>query len=275
MDDTRYAIVKTGDGSLTLYLRDYDEHMHSLSGAYEEALLKHARPSRITDKRTSRLKVLDVGFGLGYNILALLVELERSGYRGAISVISLEKDRSFLPALQSIRFNDSRDRLYSLIQTAYHNGSSDSDGATISVLFGDAREFIRTLPDEDFDAVFFDPFSPAHNPELWSVDLFRNIYRSMKEPAILTTYSSAPQVRAALLEAQFIIGRGPSVGGKREGTLASRTPVIEALPAAGMEQLLGNRRAVPYRDPYLSRDRDTILRERSDEIKGLRSVNKT
>ena len=49
----------------------------------------------------------------------------------------------------------------------------------------------------------------------------------------------------------------------------------EALPAAGMEQLLGNRRAVPYRDPYLSRDRDTILRERSDEIKGLRSVNKT
>jgi len=271
VDDTRYTIVKTGDGSYTLYLRDYDEHMHSLSGAYEEALLKHVIPSGITNNRVSSLHVLDVGFGLGYNILALVVELKRSGFSGSISVTSLEKDRSFLPALQSIHFDDSRDRFYSLIQRAYHDGSCDSGGISISVLFGDARKFIRTLPDETFDAVFFDPFSPAHNPELWSVDLFTIIRRSMKETAILTTYSCAPQVRAALLEAEFIIGRGPSVGGKREGTLAARTPVIAALPAPDVELLLCNRRAVPYRDPLLSRDRDTIIRERSGEIKRLRS----
>lgn len=275
MDNARYALVKTNDGSYTLYLRDYDEHMHSMSGAYEEALLKHVIPSGISGGRTSPLHVLDVGFGLGYNILALLAERERCGHSGPVSVTSLEQDRFFLPALQSIRFYDSRDRLYSLIQTAYRDGFCDSGGISISILFGDAREFIRSFSDETFDAVFFDPFSPAHNPELWSVDLFRHLYRSMKAASILTTYSSAPQVRAALREAAFIIGRGPSVGGKREGTLASRTAVIEALPADDMEKLLGNKRAVPYRDPLLTRDRDAILRERTDEIKRLRLLRKT
>ncbi len=275
MENARYTIVKTGDGSYTLYLHDYDEHMHSLSGAYEEALLKHVRPSGIIDKKNSTLHVLDVGFGLGYNILALLVELERIGYSGNLLISSLEKERSLLPALRSIRFDDYRDNLYSFIQNAYINGSCATGRTTIYMFFGDAREHIRTLPDNTFDAVFFDPFSPSRNPELWSVDLFKNVYRSMNEAAVLTTYSSAPQIRAALLESGFIIGRGPSVGGKREGTLAAKTGIIAALPDADRELFLSNRRAIPYRDPHLACGRETILKERSEEIKRLRSEKKT
>lgn len=267
-------MVKTGDGSYTLYLHDYDEHMHSLSGAYEEALLKHVRPSRILNANKTMLHVLDVGFGLGYNILALLVEIERVGYRGTLTIVSLEKERSLLPALRSIRFDDSRDRIYSSIQRAYITGSCDINSVSISVLFGDARKLILPLPDNTFDAVFFDPFSPSRNPELWSVDLFREIYRSMNDNAVLTTYSSASQVRAALLEAGFLIGRGPAVGGKREGTLAAKTGIITVLPDDDMEQHLSNSRAVPYRDPHLDAGRETILNERIDEIKRSRSEKK-
>jgi len=267
MDDTSYTIVLTGDGSYTLYMPEYDEHMHSLSGAYEEALLKHVRPSGILNRNKKQLQVLDVGFGLGYNILALIEELSNQRYEGGLSVISLEKERRLLPVLESIQFKNSRDNLYSFIKEAYRNGTARREGTTISILFGDARNTVGPLPDGSCDAVFFDPFSPSRNPELWSVDFFKQIYRIMDDSAVLTTYSSAPQVRAALLEAGFIAGRGPSVGGKREGTLAAKTAVISPLTAGDIAALQGNTRAVPYRDRDLSGDTVLILEHRRNEIR--------
>ena len=143
---------------------------------------------------------------------------------------------------------------------------------SIRVLFGDARESIRTLTDRQFDAVFFDPYSPSHNPELWSVEFFREIFRLTASRGILTTYSSAPQVRAALMEAGFIIGRGPSVGGKREGTLAAKSTVIASLPEEDIMALVTNIRAVPYRDETLAAGRDEILHRRLAEIKALKGT---
>jgi len=272
MTHATYKLVKTGDGSYTLYLPEFDEHMHSLSGAYEEALLKHVRPSGILDRKKSALQVLDVGFGLGYNTLALLAELEGSGYRGAVTVAALEQDRSLADALTSVRFDDFRERLYAIIKEAYRRGLSTAGNVSISVLFGDARGRVMPLPGKIFDAVFFDPFSPSRNPELWSVDFFRQVYRTMNDQAVLTTYSSAPQVRAALREAGFLIGRGPSVGGKREGTLASKSSIVPELTAADMAMVMAGGRGVPYRDPQLNADRETIRRWRRDEMKRLRST---
>lgn len=271
MSHPDFKIVQTGDDSYTLYFKEYDEHMHSLSGAYEEALLKHVRPSGILEKNVGHLSVLDVGFGLGYNILALMTELAARHYSGMLSVTSLEKERSFLPALQSISFNDRRDSAYDSIKHAFMTGHFHSGTIDITLLFGDARESVRSLADNRFDAVFFDPFSPSRNPELWSVDFFRHIFRLMNNAAILTTYSSAPQIRAALIEAGFLVGRGPSVGGKREGTLAARTGVIDQLPADELASLKENSRAVPYRDELLTSGKDEITTRRRNEIRGIRS----
>jgi tRNA U34 5-methylaminomethyl-2-thiouridine-forming methyltransferase MnmC len=274
MDDTSYKIVMTGDGSYTLYMPAYDEHMHSLSGAYEEALLKHVHPSGILKQNKKRLLVLDVGFGLGYNILALIEELSKNGYGGELSVISLEKERALLPVLESITFQDLREGAYTFIKQAYRNGTSSREGTTISLLFGDARNTVRSLPDESCDAVFFDPFSPSRNPELWSVDFFRQIYRVMNGTSVLTTYSSAPQVRGALLESGFTVGKGPSVGGKREGTLAAKTGIIPALAAGEVAALRESARAVPYRDRDLSGDKASILERRKNEVRLKRSEQK-
>ena len=275
MDDTSYKIVPTGDGSYTLYMPEYDEHMHSLSGAYEEALLKHVHPSGILMQNKKQLQVLDVGFGLGYNILALIEELSKNRYVGRLSVISLEMNRSMLPALESIQFHNSRDNAYAFIKQAYRNGTARREETTISLLFGDARSTVRSLPDESCDAVFFDPFSPSRNPELWSVDFFKQMYRVMKGTAVLTTYSSAPQVRKALLEVGFTVGRGPSVGGKREGTLAAKTGIIAPLAAGDIAALQGSTRAVPYRDRDLSGDKASILERRRNEVRMKRLEKKS
>lgn len=274
MDNPGYTIVRTNDGSCTVYLHEYEEHMHSLSGAYEEALLKHVYPSGILRRDTSSLRVLDIGFGLGYNILALIAELQKTEYRGTLTIVSFEKDRSLLPALHAIEFEETLGNIYRFIQDAYRNGSSHDGNMSISLMFGDARQSVLAMPFDQFDAVFFDPFSPSRNPELWSVDFFSQIHRLMADDAILTTYSSAPQIRAAMIDAGFVIGKGPSVGGKREGTIASKTNVIPVFPPGFIDELHTNIRAVPYRDPDFTSDKETILHRRRKEITLLRAQQK-
>jgi tRNA U34 5-methylaminomethyl-2-thiouridine-forming methyltransferase MnmC len=264
----KYRFIKTADGTLTLYASAYGEQMHSLSGAYEEALLKHVYPSRVLDSHSQSLHVLDVGFGLGYNILALIVECARKGCCGCLSIISLEKERLLSPILDRILFNDDRDVHYSLVKAAYSNGSASRDRVSVRVEFGDARRAVKRLSGIRFDAVFLDPFSPSKNPELWSVEFFRELYRLTADAGIITTYSSAPQVRMAMCEAGFSIGRGPSVGGKREGTIASKGTVATPLRD---EELRFNPRSVPFRDHTLSDTPDTIRARRRDEMRHKRS----
>jgi tRNA U34 5-methylaminomethyl-2-thiouridine-forming methyltransferase MnmC len=72
------------------------------------------------------------------------------------------------------------------------------------------------LPENFFDVVFFDAFSPESQPEMWSLDVFNRIYSSMKRGGVLTTYSSKGIVKRALKAAGFYIKKLPGPPGKRE-----------------------------------------------------------
>ena len=262
-------LIKTEDGSPTLFLQEYEQAMHSTSGAYEESLLKHVIPSRILEEKKRPLNVLDIGFGLGYNILALIHEYKKLGMSNPVKIISLEKERSFSSFMDEIKFNDSRDNIYSLVKKGYRTGSAADGNISILLIFGDARNVLSNLKKEFFEAVFQDPFSPAMNPELWSLDYFRLIYSLMDKSGIMTTYSSALHIRRGMIEAGFFIGRGPSVGKKREGTTASKSELMNQLSGEEIREIMGNPKSTPYRDKNLNLDRKSILAGRLDEIRNI------
>jgi len=265
MNDLRFE--KTSDGSITLWDTAYKESMHSSSGAYQEAVLKHIYPSLLMNKLTKPLFILDVGFGLGYNILALLMELRERNYLKPITIHSFEINRNYSDYIDSIVFNDNRDQLYTLLKYAYKEGQYETKGISIKIHFGDARQSINALTNIIFDTVFQDPYSPSKNPELWTVQFFKLLYNIMSNDSILTTYSSAPQVRGALLSAGFIIGRGPSVGKKKEGTLASKGNKINIISDSDIINLLNDYRSTPYSDLSLHDSRDEILERRLAEMR--------
>jgi tRNA U34 5-methylaminomethyl-2-thiouridine-forming methyltransferase MnmC len=70
--------------------------------------------------------------------------------------------------------------------------------------------------EEDVDLVFFDAFSPGSQPELWTAQVFSDIYESMKKGGLLTTYCAKGDVRRAMLEAGFKVEKRPGPPGKRE-----------------------------------------------------------
>ena len=73
---------------------------------------------------------------------------------------------------------------------------------------------------EEYDAVFFDPFSPKANPELWTEKIFTQVYNLMKQGSRLTTYSCSSKVRVNMARTGFQVKDGPVVGRRAPSTIA-------------------------------------------------------
>jgi tRNA U34 5-methylaminomethyl-2-thiouridine-forming methyltransferase MnmC len=267
MKPSPYTLAETGDGTRTLFCAEYEQTMHSDSGAYAEAVAVHVAPSRVLERSENPIRVLDVGFGLGYNVLALVVEARRRELASFLEITSLEKDPAFAPFLQSLSFDDERQGPFRSIVSALSSGFYGCDRWSLRIIMGDARRSISFLEDASYHAVFHDAFSPARNPELWTVDFFREVLKKTAPGAVVTTYSSALQVRAVLREARFHIGKGPSFGRKRESTLAARDCLPSCFDDEYLAALNTNIKATPYRDKHLVLDRDAILEGRRAEIR--------
>jgi hypothetical protein len=88
---------------------------------------------------------------------------------------------------------------------------------------GDFKELIK-VEDVHPDMIFFDPYSPRVTKEMWTLELFQDLYRQVTKsdrPTILFTYSVSTPVRVALLSAGFFVGHGQGTGLKEETTIAS------------------------------------------------------
>jgi len=263
-------IIQTDDGTYTIYMDDYNQAMHTTSGAYNESILKHIGPSKILENELNEINILDIGFGVGYNVLAAIYEIDKNESKSKYNIISLEKEKDFSEMLGNITFNDERDDYYKTVIEAYEKGESSYKNINIKIHFDDARKTVKQFTSEKFDTIFQDAFSPYHNPELWSFNFFKELARIIKKEGLLTTYSSAPQIRKALVMSGFHISRGPSVGNKREGTIASLKMLDEKNEIEILDEISNNIKSEPYIDQKLNSSREEILMKRQEKIQKKR-----
>ena len=77
-----------------------------------------------------------------------------------------------------------------------------------------------------YDIIYFDAFAPEKQPEMWSQELFNNLFNILNNGGILTTYCAKGIVRRMLQAAGFIVERLPGPpGGKREILRATKNIV--------------------------------------------------
>jgi len=212
--------IITADNTETFMNEEVGESYHSQTGAVEEAFKKYAVPCNIKElAKTGKLKILDVCFGLGYNsAMAISIALEENP-NCEIEIIGLEYDLNIINKIPEINppipFFQHYKKLVNELNFKEGNVS-------VKVILGDARETVKDLAAENFDAVFFDPFSPKTAPDMWQVPFFKEMYRVMKKSAILATYSCARMVRENMSEAGLFYDDGPIVGRRGPGTIATR-----------------------------------------------------
>ncbi len=204
-------LVKTQDGSFTVFNEIANEHYHSISGALEEAFEKHVNAIGVEDG----FRILDFCFGLGYNSIAATKD------HGNLQIIGLENDIEIVKIIKTLEvpeiikteFDAFRDLAAKLEIT-------DKNNNTIKLIIGDALQTIDKLPDNSFDRVFFDPFSPGKQPEMWSEEIFQQIFEKMKTAAKLSTYSCAKWIRTNMINTGFTVLDGPKIGRKSPATIA-------------------------------------------------------
>ena len=232
-------IVNTKDGSPTIFSKRYGECFHSKSGAVLESRERYATACKIAEfSACGSVNILDVGFGLGYNVCAALEAAGGIYTKIKFSCTSLEKDPDVIEFVKTFKGPKEFETIYPAMRILARFGRYTSGGIYIEIKNGNAEEIIFDLPREAaFDAVFLDPFSPSVNPELWSADFFREIACRMKPNAILSTYSSAVVVKENLIKAGLKIGKGAKVGDKGTGTLASLCAELPQFPEREMKKL--------------------------------------
>jgi tRNA U34 5-methylaminomethyl-2-thiouridine-forming methyltransferase MnmC len=72
------------------------------------------------------------------------------------------------------------------------------------------------LSDDTFNLVYFDAFSPAMQPQMWTQNIFAKIYQSLQSGGILLTYSTKGDVKRTLKSVGFQLTKLPGPIGKRE-----------------------------------------------------------
>ena len=269
--DSSYTPQTTGDGSVTFYSETFGESFHSRYGANQEAQSKFAVPTQLAEKATGpMLCLLDICYGLGYNTAVALDTIWTVNPECHVGWVGLELDRTICEAAIACNIFQSRSPQVQNILADIATGKPvNHDRFCGKLHLGDARETIVTVIDSGFraDAVFLDPFSPPRCPQLWTVEFLQQVTNTLAPSGRLATYSCAAAVRSSLLMVGLNIGSIAPVGRRWPGTVASFSnrdlrPLLEK-----ERQHLQTRAAIPYRDPYLRDDGDTILRRRAIEVR--------
>ena len=267
------SLFPTGDGSVTFWSETFQETFHSSHGAKLEAEAKFVIPAKIAEKaRTqTQLNILDVCYGLGYNTAAAIATVfdlaELSSNRLAkLNIIALENNLEVpQKAIASGLVNIWQPAIAQILETAAATQNVSKENLSLQLMIGDARQTIFQVATQWADAIFLDPFSPPHCPQLWTVEFMQLLANRLKPDGYLVTYSASAAVRTAMLNAGLQIGAIAPIGRKSPSTIAAFPPTLLPPLAETEVAFLNTRAAIPYRDPTLQGRATEIIATRQAE----------
>ena len=224
-----YNIQLTEDGSQTLFSDMAGQTYHSSHGAIQES--RHIFISQLFIAKgsksfgstfSSQLSILEIGFGTGLNAVLAAEWARENGVRVEYTTIELYPlDREVYGELNYGRLLGCEELFLQLHEAKWDVGMQRiNDNFAIRKCKRDIVEWLRNAQctmynAQLFDVVYFDAFSPDAQPELWTEEVFRNVYALMKEGGVLTTYCAKGDVRRAMLTAGFKVEKLQGPPGKR------------------------------------------------------------
>jgi tRNA U34 5-methylaminomethyl-2-thiouridine-forming methyltransferase MnmC len=236
--DGDFELVTLRNGARAVRNLVHGEVMHPSVGPWQEARALYVDQSGLAEKLRGEgppLHVWDVGLGAGTNAIAALTCARELGaaQRRALHVVSFEVDLAPLRlALGDAAGFPFLQPFTSACRALATTGRWSDGGLHWQLHLGDAPTLWRD-PWTPADIVFYDPFSPASNPQLWTPSTFQSLRRRAREDGhgcTLYTYSAATPTRVSLLLGGFYVGTGVATGMKSETTTAATRRDLLAAP---------------------------------------------
>jgi hypothetical protein len=278
-----YQLVSLAGGGKTLFSASYGEKMHPGLGPAAEAEILYVRQLNIRERLRAcgpggEFVVWDVGLGGAANAIAALRGVR--DLAGRLRLVSFDNTAEPLEfALQHAAdlgypagYEEPLALLLKERSVQFQNG-----GVRVTWEFhlGDFPSLVSggagpRWPAPAPHAVFYDAFSPAKNPAMWTLPVFENVFLALdpSRPCALTTYSRSTLIRSTLLCAGFFVGVGHASGMKEETTIAANSMdlIAEPLGERWLARAMRSDSAEPLREGVYRRDRlspDTLVRLRA------------
>lgn len=201
---SRFEIQRTDDGSLTIYDILFKETFHSKFGARCESEYVFIEQGLKKFCNFPDLKILEIGFGTGFNAFLTFLKKpqDQKIFYEAIELFPIEEEQ-----IASIAESLSEKELYQNLTAAKWN--EEQRISSDFILYKRNEDVAKVIFDKQFDLVYFDAFSPKTQPELWTLDIFRNIYQHLRVGGVLVTYASSGIAKQNLRNTGFIVERLP------------------------------------------------------------------
>ena len=210
-----HELIKTSDGSTSLYIPQLDETYHSVHGALQETQHVFIKNGLQLFEHQS-ISILEIGFGTGLN--ALVTYKEHKVLQLNIHYETVEAYPISWEEASQMNFSEVLSPTLSPIFEQMHCCPWDETVA-LSPIFSFKKRLQRfeTINDVDsFDLIYFDAFGAQVQPELWQEAIFQQMYTALKRGGYLVTYAAKGSVRRAMQACGFIVERLPGPPMKRE-----------------------------------------------------------
>ncbi|KAA3649628.1 MAG: SAM-dependent methyltransferase [Bacteroidetes bacterium] len=212
-------LVITKDGSNSFYIKEIDEHYHSINGSIAESEHIFIRSGLLEiGKKLNSINLLEVGMGTGLNVLKTALALQKSELK--VNYTALEayplswEETSQLNYTELIQEENAK-TYFQLIHQSEWNKSVEINECLKLLKVNKKLEEMEF--NSAFDLIYFDAFAPEKQAEMWTAEIFAKLYDSMTTGGILVTYCVKGVVRRTLQAVGFQLEKLPGpIGGKRE-----------------------------------------------------------
>ncbi|MBF8151484.1 tRNA (5-methylaminomethyl-2-thiouridine)(34)-methyltransferase MnmD [Winogradskyella sp. F6397] len=237
-------IITTSDGSKTIQIEEWNEQYHSIHGAIQEAnhvFLKHglhfffaelnsASPEMVSASKNehksqvenechtelAEVSILEIGFGTGLNAFLTLIEAEKLNLN--VNYVGVEAYPVQLEEIKQLNYIELISKEHEAVFEKLHDTPwEESCEITSNFQLEKQEKFFKNITAVNaFNIIYFDAFGARVQPDLWTEDIFKIMFKALKTNGILVTYSAKGSVRRAMQAVGFTVERLPGPPGKRE-----------------------------------------------------------
>jgi hypothetical protein len=280
MSSDCFELITLKSGHISLRLLSNRETFHPVIGPEAEARVLHVQQQRLVERsrNIAPFIIWDVGLGAAANAVAALEAL-------ATGTEPIEL-HSFDHTLEPLRFACEHSEHLVYIQP-YRNAIEQLMGQG-HVKIGRVQWFLHhadfrmSLTRSDLPAphaIFYDPYSAASNPEMWTLEHFAKLRQVLQDerPCLLTNYTRSTAIRSTWLLAGFNVGIGVGIGEKDQTTIASNDLGLleRPLSADWLKQVRASQNSNPLREvgaaygPMSAEDFDRLCQHPQFQMRSL------
>lgn len=212
-------IIKTSDGSDTIFNEDLNETYHSLNGSIKESELVYIRNGLeffLNKKTRNSVRVLEIGFGTGLNFLLTKIFMEERNEK--LFYHTLEPFPLPSGLLKKINYIEKLGEGYrNIFDNSHRSRPNETVNLNEKITFLRSDLTLESIKfSKKYDVIYFDAFAPSRQPEIWEKENLKKIYSHMNLNSILVTYCSSGQFKRDLRGVGFDVDVLPGPVGKRE-----------------------------------------------------------